>query len=218
MPYLWMLSLRFSTAHCSSVQPPTFRMCSQCRRWILQVCCCVNANTGVQVGFPSMPSPPRPFGAPRAVHRTQVLPPPSLHSAIPRHPAWPSHLSFVSSKCPQVASCCPVPLPPISRELGLVAVGSQFAIRCELTFKEKQHTTKQSNHCNTIDLLGQEGGRCLTFCIIYGRGRSWAVFSHKKYIYFWMQSAFFAMGPKPVFIHWLMVSGDFFPEFRRQML
>lgn len=42
-------------------------------------------------------------------------------------------------------------------------------------------------------------------------------FSHKKCIYFWEQSTFFAMGPKTVFIHWLTVSGGFLPKLRRQM-
>jgi len=157
-----------------------------------------------------------------------------LTLATPLHPAFPHLLalplcpSFVSSKCLNPAAFCshssstlvttlrPTPHPPISSQLYLVVVGSQFPLRHMLTFKQKNY---RSNHCKAIDLLGTEAGRCLTFCIIiYGRGRSWTGFSHKKCIYFWVQSTFFAMGPKTVLIHWLMVSGGFFPELRRQML
>lgn len=126
--------------------------------------------------------------------------------------SWPClPTRVVPFQCPNPGAFCscssstlaatlhPTPHHPVSGELRLVAVGSGFVIRYKLTFKEKNH---RSNHCNAIDLLGTEPGRCLTFCIIiYGRGRSRAVFSHKKCIYFCVQSTYFAMGPKTVLIH-----------------
>lgn len=67
-------------------------------------------------------------------------------------------------------------------------VGSQFLVRYELTFKEKTH---QSNDCNAIDLLGMEPGRCLTFYIvIYGTGRSWAVFFPQE-MYLFLRAKYF---------------------------
>lgn len=182
----------------------------------------MSANKSVWVIFASIQSSPSPFGAScHCAPGTGTAP--ALHPAFPYLPAIP-HLSF------QVPKFCWFLQPEqfntsgnlmshtISRELYFgcisVAFGLQFSSRYELTFKKKKQAI--------IEMLliswDWRVGGVWHFALSMGEEGIGLFFSHKKHICFWMQSTFFAMGPKTVFIHWLMASEDFFPELRKQML